>query len=177
MVDKFKDDEIIIRKGTTNDMVALADMIQELADFEKMPKGPKLSVKDLQRDGFETQPPAFLCKVAELKPSGPVVGYALYFPTYSTWEGKALMLEDLYVREKYRRRGIGQRLFYSVASEAAELGCSRLDFHVLAWNEARTFYEEIGARNLTESEQWCYYRLSGDALASNSIIQKKTQSA
>lgn len=49
--------------------------------------------------------------------------------------------------------------------DAVKMGCNRVDFHVLAWNQARKFYESIGAKNLTESEQWCYYRLSGDALA------------
>ncbi|CAK1600476.1 unnamed protein product [Parnassius mnemosyne] len=161
---KFQNSEVIVRDATINDMIAVADMIQELANFEKMPDGPKLTVKDLQRDGFETQPPAFRCKVAELKSE--VVGFALYFNTYSTWEGKALMLEDLYVRENFRRRGVGQMLFYNVAAEAAATGCTRLDFHVLAWNEARSFYEAMGAENLTASQEWCYYRLYGDALTS-----------
>lgn len=50
--------------------------------------------------------------------------------------------------------------------EASSNGCSRLDFHVLEWNEARRFYESKGAVNLTTAEKWCYYRLSGEALAS-----------
>ncbi|CAG4976799.1 unnamed protein product [Parnassius apollo] len=166
MSKKFKDGELIIRDATINDMKAVADMIQELANFEQMPHGPKLTVKDLQRDGFEIQPPAFRCKVAELKAEGTIVGFALYFNTYSTWEGKSLMLEDLYVRENFRRRGVGQMLFLNVASEAAATGCTRLDFHVLAWNEARSFYEAMGAENLTASQEWCYYRLWGDALTS-----------
>lgn len=79
-----------------------------------------VGIVDLSRDGFERQPPAFSCKVAELGGAGvggrgQVVGYALYFPTYSTWEGRAMMLEDLYVRPAERRRGLGQRLFHSVA--------------------------------------------------------------
>lgn len=48
--------------------------------------------------------------------------------------------------------------------EAKESGSSRLDFHVLEWNDARSFYEGKGAMNLTKSEQWCYYRLAGSAL-------------
>ena len=76
------------------------------------------------------------------------------------------MLEDLYVRSDQRRRGVGQKLFHAVIKEASEAGCSRLDFHVLEWNPARSFYEGMGAVNLTSTEQWCYYRLSGDALHS-----------
>ncbi|KPI99153.1 Diamine acetyltransferase 2 [Papilio xuthus] len=165
MGEKFKDGELIIRDATVHDMHAVIGMIQELADFEKMPDGPKLTVEDLQRDGFELEPPAFKCKVAEIPFPSEVIGYALYFPTYSTWEGKAIMLEDLYVCQKYRRRGVGNALFTATVLQAVKMGCNRVDFHVLAWNQARKFYEAIGAKNLTESEQWCYYRLSGDALA------------
>ncbi|XP_026761131.1 thialysine N-epsilon-acetyltransferase-like isoform X2 [Galleria mellonella] len=138
----------------------------ELADFENMPNGPRLTVKELEYDGFEKQPPAFRCKVAEEQADSVylLVGYALYFPTYSTWEGVSMMLEDLYVRPEKRRRGVGRRLFDAVAKEAVTSGSSRLDFHVLEWNPARIFYDGKGAENLTKSEQWCYYRLSGQAL-------------
>ncbi|XP_021192288.1 thialysine N-epsilon-acetyltransferase [Helicoverpa armigera] len=171
MAPKYKDDEIRIRPARKEDMQAVAEMIQELADFEKMPKGPKMTVAELQRDGFERQPPSFQCKVAEVQRPGtaPVVGYALYFPTYSTWEGRSMMLEDLYVRTSQRRLGVGKRLFKAVANEASSTGCTRLDFHVLEWNPARTFYENKGAINLTNKEQWCYYRLGGDALKKLSL--------
>ncbi|XP_045503533.1 thialysine N-epsilon-acetyltransferase [Colias croceus] len=165
MAEKYKDSDITIREAKHEDMEAVAEMIQELADFEKMPDGPKLSVKDLQRDGFESNPPVFRCLVAEVANNQkPVVGYALYFPTYSTWQGRAMMLEDLYVRPSERKRGVGKKLFNAVAKQASSSGCSRLEFHVLEWNDARSFYERKGAVNLTNTEQWCYYRLTGDAL-------------
>ncbi|KAG6443967.1 hypothetical protein O3G_MSEX003063 [Manduca sexta] len=165
MTEKYKDNDVIIREARKEDMKAVANMIQELADFEKMPDGPKLSIKDLEHDGFVQQPPAFRCKVAEVQSdSNNVVGYAIYFPTYSTWEGPAMMLEDLCVRADQRRRGVGSKLFHAVAKEAWSSGCRRLDFHVLEWNPARAFYESAGADNLTASEQWCYYRLAGDRL-------------
>ncbi|CAH0723038.1 unnamed protein product, partial [Brenthis ino] len=165
MGNKYNDSEVIIRRAKKEDMVAVAEMIQELADFEKMPTGPQLSVKDLQRDGFESQPAAFNCLVAELTKDKSIVGYALYFPTYSTWQGRSMMLEDLYVRTSERRHGVGNKLFNAVAKEAKLSGSSRLDFHVLEWNDARSFYEGKGALNLTKSEEWCYYRLTGEALA------------
>ncbi|XP_045453551.1 thialysine N-epsilon-acetyltransferase-like [Melitaea cinxia] len=166
MSTKYSDGELNIRRAKKDDMTAVAEMIQELADFEKMPNGPKLSVTDLKRDGFESQPPAFQCLVAEVsgRDSNVIVGYALYFPTYSTWEGKSMMLEDLYVRTSERRRGVGDKLFNAVANEAKASGSSRLDFHVLEWNDARSFYEGKGAVNLTKTEQWCYYRLTGESL-------------
>jgi diamine N-acetyltransferase len=70
----------------------------------------------LQQDGFGSDRPAFQCKVAQLKgTTQAVIGYAIYFNTYSTWEGKAMLLEDLYVRLSARRRGVGERLFDAVA--------------------------------------------------------------
>ncbi|XP_013195778.1 thialysine N-epsilon-acetyltransferase [Amyelois transitella] len=158
-------EDLTIRDAAKEDMSAVADMIQELADFEKMPEGPKLSVKELETHGFESNPPAFRCKVAETT-SGQksIIGYALYFPTYSTWEGRSMMLEDLYVRPTARKKGVGKKLFNSVAKEAIKTGSSRLDFHVLEWNPARSFYDGRGAVDLTSSEHWCYYRLSGAEL-------------
>ncbi|XP_041974326.1 thialysine N-epsilon-acetyltransferase-like isoform X2 [Aricia agestis] len=124
-----------------------------------MSNGPQLTVKDLQRDGFEKEPPAFSCLVAELPSKHRVIGYALYFPTYSTWRGASMMLEDLYVRPTERKQGVGDKLFEAVAEEAWGAGCSRLDFHVLEWNPARSFYRRKGALDLTAAEGWCYYRL------------------
>lgn len=69
----------------------------------------------MQRDGFESQPAAFNCLVAEFTKDKSIVGYALYFPTYSTWQGRSMMLEDLYVRTSERRHGIGHKLFNAVA--------------------------------------------------------------
>lgn len=84
----------------------------ELADYLHL-----YGISDLRRDGFEKEPPLFKCKVAELsEPSSqPVVGYALFFPTYSTWEGSSMMLEDLYVRGDHRLKGVGKKLFKAVA--------------------------------------------------------------
>lgn len=88
------------------------------------------------------------------------VGYALCFHTYSTWEGKSLFLEDLYVRPSHRKSGVGRQLFEHAARCAKERNCKRLDFHVLSWNPAKAFYEKMGAVNLSETEKWQYYRLS-----------------
>ncbi|XP_053601355.1 thialysine N-epsilon-acetyltransferase-like [Plodia interpunctella] len=162
--ERFHNDDLTIRDAIKEDMTTVAEMIQELADFENMPEGPKLTVKDLETHGFKSSPPAFRCKIAETTSDQAVLGYALYYPTYSTWEGRSMMLEDLYVRPSERKRGVGKRLFNSVAKEAIKLGSSRLDFHVLEWNPARAFYESKGAVNLTKSEDWCYYRLTGDPL-------------
>src|SRR5680860_884811 len=75
-----------------------------------------------------------------------VCGMALYYISYSTWRGRCLYLEDLYIQPEYRRGGLGQDLFNKLLGEAKELGVKRMDWQVLEWNEpAIKFYEKIGA--------------------------------
>ena len=85
-----------------------------MADYEKMPDGPKLTEKDLEEDGFGAKP-FFECLVA-YDPAKPekLVGFVLFFYTYSTWEGKAVFMEDLYVTPTYRGKGIGTNLWKGV---------------------------------------------------------------
>lgn len=92
------------------------------------------------------------------------MGYTISYYTYSTWQGKSLFLEDLYVKPAYRKRGIGTRLFVNAAKHAVEVGCKRMDFHVLKWNPARQFYETIGAIDMSELEGWLFYRIPTQAL-------------
>lgn len=75
------------------------------------------------------------------------IGYMLYYPSFSSFRGqRGLYLEDIYINEKYRGRGIGERLISKVARIAAERGSERLDLLVLDWNErAMKFYERLGA--------------------------------
>ncbi|XP_053601359.1 thialysine N-epsilon-acetyltransferase-like [Plodia interpunctella] len=154
-----EEDDLKIRHATKNDMAEVAGMIQELAKSINDSLGPRLTVQDLETHGFGIQPPAFHCKVAEATSDRAILGYALYYPTYSSWEGRAMMLEDLYVRPSERYRGINKKLFSSVAKEAVRLGCYRLDFHLLKWNPTCVYYEQRGAVNLAQSLDWRYYRL------------------
>ncbi|XP_021924206.1 diamine acetyltransferase 2 isoform X1 [Zootermopsis nevadensis] len=94
-----------------------------------------------------------------------LLGYALYYYTYSTWKGKALYLEDLYITPGCRGQGLGSAIFNRVAKRAFESRCSRLDFAVLNWNPARDFYKAKGAIDITEEEGWHHYRLDREALA------------
>ncbi|XP_058447141.1 thialysine N-epsilon-acetyltransferase [Malaya genurostris] len=182
---------VVVRKTTKKDLGDIINMIQELADFEGMSNGPQLTVEKLARDGGfdEASPlpvPIFHSFVLELTESDrtednkekftssvsneepltrtSVIGYAIYFYSYSTWQGKSLFLEDLYVKTDFRNLGYGKLLFRTVARHARETDCMRLDFHVLAWNPAKKFYHRMGAENLTESEQWELFRLSRKAI-------------
>lgn len=93
-----------------------------------------------------------------------LIGYAICYYSYSTWQGKSLALEDIYIRPAYRGNGYGELFFRALAKHAKESRCSRVDFHVLNWNPATKFYRRMGALDLTEAESWHFYRLQKDAI-------------
>lgn len=93
-----------------------------------------------------------------------ILGYAICFYSYSTWQGKSLFVEDIYVKPNYRKHGVGKTLFTELAKHAKETNCKRIDLHVLEWNPARHFYEKYGAMNLTGKEQWLFYRFNEQAI-------------
>ncbi|KAL6980337.1 GCN5-related N-acetyltransferase 8 [Sarracenia purpurea var. burkii] len=92
-----------------------------------------------------------------------VAGFVLFFPNYSTFLAKpGFYIEDLFVRECYRRKGLGKMLLSAVATQAAVMGYGRVEWVVLDWNvNAIKFYEEMGAQVLQE---WRICRLTGEAL-------------
>ncbi|XP_075876611.1 diamine acetyltransferase 2b [Nelusetta ayraudi] len=159
-----------IRPATKADCKDVSRMIMELAMFEKMPDQVKISPEELERDGFD-QNPFFQCLVAEVpkehqtKEGFTVVGYALYFYTYSTWKGPSLYLEDLYVMPDFRGNGIGKGLLSKVAETGKRKQCVRLQLSVLDWNTAaRDFYKSKGAEDLTVSEGWHVIRFMDQSL-------------
>ncbi|XP_077294930.1 thialysine N-epsilon-acetyltransferase-like [Arctopsyche grandis] len=168
-------DETLIRSAKRADMVAVMQMIQELADFEKMSDGPKINAATLENDCFVAQPPLFQCFVADLKCESKLIGYSIFFNTYSTWEGKSLMLEDIYVQPSHRKKGVGKKMLSAVAKFAVETGCCRLDLHVLKWNPAKEFYKSKGAIDLTETEDWMFYRFQKDAMKKLSLSSEMSK--
>jgi GNAT superfamily N-acetyltransferase len=94
---------------------------------------------------------------------GAVVGCALWFLSYSTWQGShGIYLEDLYVQPAHRGRGLGRGLLAALAEESCRRGFARLEWSVLDWNmTAIKFYESLGARPM---DGWTTFRLSGAAL-------------
>lgn len=124
-------------------MEAVLKLIRELAIYEKAEQEVTNTREQLVSDGFGDRP-SFECLVAELDNS--VVGFALFFPTYSTWKGKCLYLEDICVGEQHRGKGIGKALFKKLVDLSAERGVMRLSWQVLNWNEpAIQFYKKLQA--------------------------------
>jgi GNAT superfamily N-acetyltransferase len=149
----------VIREAAASDAETIVRLVRALADFEGLAHEVRMTAADVLRDGFGPQP-RFECLLAEI--DGEAVGLALFFHNYSTFEGRpGLYVEDLYLAEAARGRGIGRQLLTRLAQIAIERECARLDLGVLHWNLARGFYERLGFVHRTG---WLPYRLSGEAL-------------
>ena len=154
-------DAATIRPAAPGDAEAIHALIRELAEYERLTHLCTGSAADLARALFG-DPPAAEVLVAEV--DGAIEGFALHFPTFSTFLAKrGLWLEDLYVRPAFRGKGLGGRLLRAVAAVAVERGCGRFEWSVLDWNApAIAFYERLGA---TVMPDWRIARVTGDALA------------
>ena len=134
---------IQIRKGKKEDLPVVLDLIRELALFEKASEQVTNTIKEMEADGFG-KTPVFNFYVAELEKQ--IVGMAVYFVKYSTWKGKGLYLDDLFVTEKHRSKGIGKKLFDQIITEAKKINAKQLHWQVLDWNTpAIEFYKKYGA--------------------------------
>jgi GNAT superfamily N-acetyltransferase len=152
---------LTIRAAIPADVPAILTLVRELATYERDPGAVTASESDFLRHGFGERP-FFRTLIAEW--SGEVAGFALYFFGFSTWTGgPVLFLEDLFVRETHRKRGIGLALMKQLAREAVREGCPRMTWMVLDWNEPSIrFYESLGAKVLRE---WQSVRMETDAIA------------
>lgn len=144
---------LLIRFATSLDASTILGLIQGLAAYEREPTAVEVTAVRL-RDEMETPNPSFECLLAE--DDDRAVGFALFFRNYSTWRGlPGLYLEDLFVLEEYRGRGIGGALLRRLQEIVTERGWGRMEWAVLNWNTpAQRFYREIGARPMSEWTTW-----------------------
>ncbi len=149
-----------VRGATPRDAQAIYDLICDLATYERARSAVRTSAERIAEQLASSRPP-FECLLCEA--GGEVAGFCLFFPNYSTWEGcPGLYIEDLYVRESLRRRGLGRALFLRVCQLALERGCARVEWAALNWNNpAIAFYRSFEAEALDE---WTTFRLSGSTL-------------
>jgi len=149
-----------IRSAVPADAESVLAFIQALAEYEREPDAVEVTA-DTLRTQIASDDPPFECLLCE--EDGVARGFALFFRTYSTWKGRpGLWLEDLFVPEEHRGRGIGLALFRAVAAITVERGYARMEWSVLDWNEpAIGFYRRLGA---TSMDEWTTNRLTGDEL-------------
>ena len=147
----------MIRAANRNDVADIFLLIEELASYERAPEQVINTPAQLEIDLFDDQ----ICSaLVAINPTGVVVGFALYYISYSTWKGRCLYLEDFYVQEAERKQGYGQALFDEVVHVAKGLGVKRMDWQVLDWNHtALNFYRRNHA---TLDPEWINGRLFFD---------------
>ncbi|MCW2600579.1 MAG: GCN5-related N-acetyltransferase [Frankiales bacterium] len=152
----------MIRLATPADVPVVLQLVKELASYEREPDAVRASEDDVHAALFGPDPVAS-CHVALMDDE--VVGFALWYRTFSTWQGKpGMWLEDLFVRPEARGNGLGTALLVELARTAVARGWMRFEWWVLDWNEpAQGFYRSLGAR---PEDAWTVWRVDGEALQS-----------
>lgn len=154
-----------VRPAAPGDASTIVAFVRGLAEFEHEPlEQVRLTETDVLRDGFGERR-SFECLIAEQGPAEAPrpVGFALFFPNYSTWEGRAgLYVEDIFVVEDARRSGVGLAILEALARIARDRGAPRIDLAVLDGNPARGFYEHLG---FTRQHEWLPYRLEAAGIS------------
>ena len=149
-----------IRPARKEEVGIVLQLIHDLAHYEKAPNEVEATEKELLATIFIDNPKVF-CDVVEV--DGEIVGMAIWFLNYSTWQGKhGIYLEDLFIKPEYRGHGYGKALLKHLAKICDEKGYGRFQWWVLDWNSpAIEFYRSLGA---VAMDEWTVYRVSGEAL-------------
>lgn len=149
-----------VREAEPADVPVILELVRELAVYEREPDAVEATEGMLEAALFGERPAAS-CHVAEL--DGQVVGFALWYVTFSTWKGlPGLWLEDLFVRPAARGHGLGKALLQTLAAVCVERGYPRFEWWVLDWNEPSIgFYRSLGA---VPQDEWTVFRVDGAAL-------------
>jgi len=153
--------EFLIEPATERDVPVLLRMIEGLAEYERLSHLVAATEEGLRAALIGPRPAA---EAIIARAGDEAIGFAVYFPTFSTFAGRpGIYLEDLYVEPHWRRRGVGRKLLAYVARVAAARGCDKLHWSVLDWNEpALRFYRRLGAEPVTD---WVGYGLAGEAFS------------
>jgi GNAT superfamily N-acetyltransferase len=149
-----------IERATEQDIPAIVRLVRQLAEYEKLEHAMVSREHDFRKALFGPQRNVdALMAFAD----DAAVGLALYFYTFSTFQGRrGIYLEDIYVEPEYRGRGIGSALLKRLSKIAKEEDCARMEWSVLTWNQPSIdFYHRLGAVTL---DDWRIFRLTGEAL-------------
>lgn len=153
---EIKAPKIKIKKAKKGDFDKIVTLIKELAAYEKLDGPDDIAVRRLYKDTFGKKP---LLNMLVAKEEKEILGYAIYFHSYSSFLAKRTMfLEDLFITQTRRNSGIGKLFFDRLIEISNDQGCGRVEWAVLDWNiDAIAFYNKIGAKPLSD---WMYYRLT-----------------
>ncbi|MBO9551454.1 GNAT family N-acetyltransferase [Pseudomonas sp.] len=151
---------LTIRPAVRTDAAQILAYITELAEYERARHEVVATLADIEGSLFDegSTVHSLICER-----DGKAIGFAVYFYSYSTWQGRnGIYLEDLYITPEQRGGGAGRDVLRHIAREAVAKGCGRFEWSVLDWNEpAIGFYQSLGAE---PQDEWVRYRLDGDRL-------------
>jgi GNAT superfamily N-acetyltransferase len=166
MIYKTNLKELIIRTATVKDAVLIVSFIKKLAKYEKLLNKVKVNKTKIEKSIFTNKEAEVLIAEFGNKP----VGFALFFKTYSTFLGQSNMhLEDIFVDEAMRNKGIGKEMFKVLSKIALIRKYQRFEWNCLSWNTpSLKFYKKIGAKTLDE---WLVHRLGPEEM--KKLILKK----
>jgi GNAT superfamily N-acetyltransferase len=159
---------VTIRAAGEGDVALILSFIRKLAEYGDISDEVFATEDDIRSALFGQRPvaTAVIARVGD-EPAG----FALFSYTFSSFLGRpGMFIEDLYVENAHRSRGVGKALLVHLAKLARERSCGRLEWAVLNWNErAMEFYQELGAEPMDE---WTTFRLDGEALERLAAEQK-----
>ncbi|MGH7818557.1 MAG: GNAT family N-acetyltransferase [Candidatus Binatia bacterium] len=148
-------------RATERDTALILRFIKSLAEYERASHKVTATEQDLRAHLFGSRS---IADAAIAYADDEPAGFVVFFPTFSTFLGRpGLYVEDLFVEPRWRRHGLGRKLFAYVANLAATRGCHSVSWSVLRWNEpAIRFYRSLGAEPV---EEWAGFGISGEAFA------------
>ncbi|KAL5271248.1 hypothetical protein ACHWQZ_G001772 [Mnemiopsis leidyi] len=154
----------VILPANSDDCEEIMEMIKSLARYERMESSVSIDSNRLKTDLAKKKFECLVCK----NQACVLVGFALFVNTYDIKEGKKMYLEDLFVKEDYRKQGYGSKLWNELASKCKENNCSYLEFSVLKWNKsAIQFYNRQGCKNSTELDNKQVFRYAMERMSKN----------
>lgn len=161
--------DITIAPVARDEVPVLLELIWELARFEHLEHEMEVTVESLTHALFGPHPAA---EALLGRCDGEVAGYAIFFPTFCSFAGRAgIWLEDVYVRPQFRRQGLGRKLIEAVARIGAERNSGRFEWIALDWNErALEFYRGLGAQ---VAKEWVLIRMTPAALRKLGAAENK----
>ena len=138
--------DFIIRDAVTADLAEVVMLLREFAAFEKLEQEFRVVESDLAEAVFGAKAFVYLLVGAS---ENRLDGIALLYPKFASFRGeRSLYLEDLYVRQSERGKGLGLALLKAAAKFAVANNFQRLDWQALKWNApAIDFYRKIGAES------------------------------
>ena len=136
--------ELTIRNITPTDLPVVVEMLREFAAFEGLSKYCTVTEEGLNKAMFDDN--SVVEGLLAFDGETPAA-YALYYPNFSSFRGeRGIHLEDIYIKDKYRKHGVGEAMLKQIVRDAASRGFERIDFNVLEWNTpAIGFYKKHGA--------------------------------